>query len=125
MCWYDIVGVALGTAIPLVAAGVTTLPIFICHIMNLPISTFLRKILPIIAVAGIEQLSLLFAMTQIQIYAYWQLVAWVMGYYTPLIIFFYTIMLTSEERQLFMEALPWSPQMSRNAQAGKTEENHS
>lgn len=105
---YGIIGVALGTAIPMLLARLTIQPIYICHIMELPVSRLVRGIAPVMLTAIIVQLPLVYAMTQITVDTYWQIAAWGIGYYAPILVFFYFVMLTDEERQLFAEAVPVS-----------------
>lgn len=104
---YGILGVALGTAIPMLATRLTIMPVFICRIMNLPISRFVRNLAPIMLLGIVVQLPLLYAVNHVQIQAYWQIIAWATAYYSPILIFFYFVMLTSDERVLFAEALPF------------------
>lgn len=104
--WYGIVGVALGTAIPLAVNCLTIQPVYTCRIVGLPIWTFVRKTLPILIAGAAAQLPLAYAMTKVELTAYWEIAAWAICYYGPLLVLFYLIMLSSEERQLFADALP-------------------
>lgn len=104
---YGILGVALGTAIPMLATRLTIMPVFICRIMELPLSRFIRELAPIMVLGIVVQVPLFYAVTQVHITTYWQIIAWAVGYYSPILLFFYFVMLTSNERLLFAEALPF------------------
>lgn len=104
--WYGIIGVALGTAIPMLVARLTFHPVYVCHIMDMPVSRLIRGVVPVMLLAAAVQLPLAYVMTRITIDTYWQIAAWGAGYYAPILVFFYFVMLTDEERQLFSEALP-------------------
>jgi O-antigen/teichoic acid export membrane protein len=103
---YGIVGVALGTAIPMVATRVTIQPVYICSIMNLRLWTYIKGVVPPALVAVLAQLPLVYAVDHVALRSYWQIAAWATGYYTPLLAFFYFVMLTPKERQLFAEGMP-------------------
>lgn len=111
--WYGIAGVALGTAIPLLFTRLTIQPVYVCHIMGLALSRFVKELVPLLLATMVVQLPLAYALTKVQIHSYWQIAAWAAGYYIPLLLFFYAVMLKPEERGLFMEALPsflkWRP----------------
>lgn len=122
--WYGLVGVALGLAIPMATTRAIITPLFLCHIMNLRLARFLKNILPVMLVAASVHVPLWYVTTRVEIDAYWEIMAWAAGYYTPWLVFFYTVMLTPEARQLFMEALPWFPgALSRGRKAARVEEN--
>lgn len=103
---YGITGVALGTAIPLVATRLTILPVYICRAFSLPLRAFLAEVAPIIAVSVVIQLPLVYLVSDTEISSYWQIVMWATGYYIPVFIFVYLVMLTNQERMLFAEAMP-------------------
>lgn len=103
---YGIIGVAVGTAVPMLATRLTILPVYICRIMDLPVSRFIGSIAPVMLVAIVAQLPLVYLMTQITVDTYWEIAALGIGYYAPALLFFYFTMLTREERQLFAEAAP-------------------
>jgi O-antigen/teichoic acid export membrane protein len=119
--WYGLVGVALGTAIPMLATRMTIKPVYICHIMHLPLLRFLRNLLPIILLAAVVQLPLVYAMTQTSIHAYWQIIVWGTGYYAPILVLFYFVILTHEERRLFAQALPFSVKRSKRHNMRRSE----
>ncbi|HET7586529.1 MAG TPA: oligosaccharide flippase family protein [Gammaproteobacteria bacterium] len=115
--WYGLAGVALGTTIPMVATRLTILPAYLCRIMQLPLSRLIKAVVPLVAVAVMAQLPLVYVITTIDIKTYWQILMWGAGYYGPLLIFFYLVMLTPQERALFSEALPWTGKFIEKRQA--------
>lgn len=107
--WYGLIGVALGTAIPLVATRLTIQPVYICRIIKLPVRTFVAATLPLLVTGIAAQLPLAYVMGHVRLTAYWEIVAWAVGYYTPLLVLFYVFMLTAEEKQILADALPTCP----------------
>ncbi|HET8551453.1 MAG TPA: oligosaccharide flippase family protein [Gammaproteobacteria bacterium] len=120
--YYGIIGVALGTAIPLLATRLTILPIYFCRVMELPIPRLVRSVVPLMVLAVVLQVPLVYAVSRIRIDTYWQIMVWGACYYLPLLAFFYLVMLTREERRLFSEALPAWPLKRKGGRLAYTEE---
>jgi O-antigen/teichoic acid export membrane protein len=114
---YGILGVALGTAIPLLVTRLTIMPLYLCKIMRLSVRRLFKSIFPVASVAALAQIPLAYAISTVDIHSYWQILIWGAGYYLPLLAFFYLVMLTREERELFMEALPASSKLSGRRRA--------
>ncbi|MAZ66048.1 MAG: hypothetical protein CMF25_02965 [Kangiellaceae bacterium] len=96
--YWGLLGVALGTMVPILITKVLVQPRYVCRVAGLPLATYYRKVFGLFTLCVAIQVPLAYVVLSQSIHSYWQLVSWAAGYIAVFVVVAYTLGLQREEK---------------------------